>query len=398
MAGNSPDQNNRGYKMFKAKKLSSAAMTSDNTSIVGDIDGEAMRASAVAMAAKEDEGMSEAMGTLIKAKEDWQGGPLKVLIAMQNAYSEEDLDAFPIPDSDTGQNPDKFKIETTDGNGKTSKKPTTWYTQFADATKEGIEISKGIEHATRAGKTDTVKTDIPANILEMNPHERTTLLNYLTGRRTTIRGAYKKAMGLYFQFKAINELTGIRAEPIWVDGKSPEDVEEGRVDEVEIETTTKPIAVWSIPEEGKPVKHWEAYSIGNFMKLDAAKAAEKGGTFKALQETNTRQTAGATGNGAEATKVPAIQTIDTLIARFAQVHSYLDHMFMAKDKKEVGQLLKLINSKEGSDELVTAIIETRNYLDDIAKDCKLDARYTKLQQEGSELITPNTNGSKVAAA
>ena len=172
-------------------------------------------------------------------------------------------------------------------------------------------------------------------------------------------------------------MDGIQAEPIWIDGKEGE----------EVENTTKPIAVWQIPEEGKPVKNWEAYSVGSFMKLSVGKALEKGGTFKALKESVTRAKAGAVGNNAAATKTPAIATLETLLERMVEVHSYaMDKVMMAKDTAEYGTILKTLNSK-GADELVTTFVELKVMFDQIYKDAKLGEKYQKIQLDNPELIS-----------
>lgn len=341
-----------------------------------DYDGEALAGNARAMAAKETDAMSAAVNVVMKAKEDWQGGPIRVLLALQASYTPEELASFPVPDSDTGNNPDKFKIEVVK-DGSTVKRPTTWYTQFADATKEGKAICDRIEMIERAAKTDTVKTGIPEDILSLNPTQREVELNRLKGRRNTIRASYKKAVALNIQFNLVNEMDGIQAEPIWIDGKEGE----------EVENTTKPIAVWQIPEEGKPVKNWEAYSVGSFMKLSVGKALEKGGTFKALKESVTRAKAGAVGNNAAATKTPAIATLETLLERMVEVHSYaMDKVMMAKDTAEYGTILKTLNSK-GADELVTTFVELKVMFDQIYKDAKLGEKYQKIQLDNPELIS-----------
>lgn len=340
-------------------------------------DGEALKSKAVALAAKESEGMSTAIETVMKAKEDWQGGPISVLAAMEEAYGEE-LEQFPEPDSETGNNPDKFKLPVTGVNGKTTMRQTSFYVQFADATKEGKAIVDELEFLRRAGNVEAIKEGIPADILALNPRQREVRENFLTGRRGTIRASYKKAMQLGHQMKAVNSLPNIVADFVWMQDDKGEDMQT-------VEATTKPIIVYVQPAEGKPVSKFEYFSIGAFIKLDARVAAEKGGTFEALKATVARQTGGAAGDKGKATDAGPIKTIDTFIGRFVEVYRYMDEMQMDKTQKEIGQFLKLLNSK-GSDELVVTVVEFRNYLDDICKDAKLEARYTKLQQAGSDLI------------
>jgi len=340
-------------------------------------EGETFKAKAIALAKKESDGMAKAMSAVMQAKEDWQGGPIKVLFALKDAYGEE-LASFPQPDDDTSNNPDKFKVEVVDTSGKSSMRPTTFYTVFADNTREGAAIVQELEWLKRASNSEAVKTGIPKEIMELaeNPQARLSRENFLSGRRTTIRNSYKKAMALGFQFEAVNGVSGVVADFVYVPDKEGNDT-------AEIANTTKPIIVYVPSTDGKPAKKYELFSIGAFLKLNAKKAIEKGGGFANLKSTVTRATGGATGNG-QANEVPPIKTVETFLGRFVEVYRFMDEMQMAKDQKDIGQLYKLLNHKDAQ-ELVVSVVEMRNYLDDIDKELSLSKKYTALQAAGSDL-------------
>lgn len=368
---------------FNKTSLSSTAVrapeteagTADKPEVTNSAtEGETIKAKAIALAKDESDSMSSAMSAVMKAKEDWQGGPIKVLFALMETYGEK-LGEFPEPDSDTGNNPDKFKVEVVDTSGKSSMRPTTFYTIFADNTREGAAIVQELEWLKRAGNTEAVKTGIPAEILEMSPQQRETRENFLAGRRVTIRNSYKKAMALGFQLIAVNGVSGVVADFAYIQDKDGNDT-------AEVENTTKPIIVY-VPATTGPVKKWEYFSIGAFLKLDAKKAIEKGGGFANLKATVTRATGGKTGNG-DANAIPPIKTVDTFLHRFVEVFRFMDEMQMSKDQKDIGQLYKLLNHKDAN-ELIVAVVEMEQYLGDIDKELGLSKKYTALQAAGSDL-------------
>lgn len=354
-----------------------------------NIDGEALAAAAHTLGAKVGTETEGAIELVAQAKEDWQGGPFKVLFGLQCDFEPEELDTFAVPDSDTGNNPDVFKMPKEDAKGKVRMVDSNFYVNFADGTPSGQTILARIEWTERAGDPKAIKDDIPADIKEMDPHQREVHLAFLKGRRNTIRQSYKKAMALYFQLGAVNAYPGVKAEPIWIKGQSPDDIKEGEMPSVE--NTTKPIAVWLVPDEGKPIAKWEALSIGAFMKLLPNKAMEKGGTFAALIESGVVKKKPGSGTGSDKGKEGlTIKTLETGVTVLAEFHRWMEEIATAKDKVEYGKLLKVGNAKD-NDEFISAIVETRNMLADLCKEVHADDKYVKLQQGGSELVKAATD-------
>jgi len=371
----------------KTSVPANATMEAPDTPTVPTIDGEALAEHARKLGAKAGENTDRAIGLVMKAKEDWQGGPFKVLIGLKMDYTDEELDDFAKPDEEDGNNPDVFKIVKEDTKGKRKLVLSSFYVQFGDATPAGQSILERIEWTERAGNAAMVKDDIPQDIRDMSPTQREIHLNFLKGRRATIRASYKKAMALYFKLAEVNAYPGVKAEPIWMEGKAPDDCDFDKGELPEVENTTKPIQVWLVPAEGKPIAKWEPMSIGAFMKLDPNKGLEKGGTFQSLIESGVvKKSKAGTGATSDKPEGLTIKTIDTGVSVFAEFHRWLEEIATAKDKAEYGKLLKLGNTKD-NDEFIVAIVETRNMLADLAKEIKADDKYVKLQQGGSELIS-----------
>lgn len=368
----------------------------DEASIIPNIDGDALAEHAFALAAKESVVMRDTFDRLAKAREDWQGGPLYTLLALRGTYSSEELDEFAYPGSDTGNNPDKFKMTVTKGDKKTSRN-TTFYAQYARGTGSGKAILERIDWLDRAADKGAVKDGIQEDILEMSPEQRASHRSFLEGRLNTMTQAYKKAMQLHFKLNEVNEYaTNIFAEPIWQEGYSPDDVE--NLWEAKIEATQEPIAVW-LAEEGKPITKWEPFSIGAFLKLNPAKALEKGGGFKMLVESGIVPKAaggGATTAAGAASEDITIKTVDKSLGVLAEFHRYMVDIMSARDGADYGKFVQEIN-KKGNDEYVTSLVELKNILVDICAKSKLDLKYVKMLEAGSELVSDNPIASKVPA-
>lgn len=297
------------------------------------------------LASKEGEACSSAINTVMKAKEDWQGGPFAVLNALQRDFSADDLARFPRPDSDTGNNPDHFQVTVVE-NDKKRVKRTTFYAQFADATKEGREILVALDYLKAMKQDNADRSKVPADIKALNPEERKSLEAKLTGRRNTIRQSYKKAMALAYQFEDVNNLGLVEAAPFYKRGTT------------EVVDSVKCIIV----RDRHQAALYELYSIGSFLKINVDKAAEKGGTLEALQETLVRQAN--SGQGQTSEEQPPIKTVDTLFERLLPVHAFLDEVWSDRKGVKMGELVKKLNSKDALFEIGT-LTDIRNVINDI---------------------------------
>lgn len=352
---------------------------------VANIDGDALAEAARALGAKAGEGSDNAIHLVMKAKEDWLGGTFKVLFGLKMDFDDDVLNSFAVPDTDTGNNPDEFKVYKEDSKGKRKLVASSFYVNFGDATPAGQAILERIEWAERAGDANMIKDDIPQDIKDMTPHARETHLNYLKGRRATIRAAYKKAMALYFKDKEVNAYPGVKCEPIWVEGKGPDDVKLDKGELPEVENTTKPMAVWLVPQEGRPIAKWEAFSIGSFLKLNTNKALEKGGTFSSLIESGATKKKPGGGGNSDKPEGLTIKTLETGVSVMAELHRWATEIGEAKDKAEISRLYKLMNAKD-NDELITTVFELADFFKHMVDDTNAGPKYLKLQQGGSALV------------
>lgn len=327
--------------------------------------GDDAAATAIRLAGMAGDDVNATLTVIADAKQEMAGGPLRVMIALRKAFGEE-LDSFPKPGEKEGNNRDEITVEET-VNGETKSRKTTWYTVFADNLKEGASILEAIDHCKRARNPEAIKDGIPQHILDRTGEKGwiDRELNRLTGRRATFRASIKRAMELVFQFNAIENVPNIQAEPIWEEGKEGED----------IIVSPKCIVVWQTPEDGKPVKYQEDYTVQTFLKFDAAKAIENGGGFKALENTLARK---AKASGAEPKAERRIASLDTFVGVTIEAHSFIDSVMCDRDTANYDKLVKGLQSKQIADETVDAFVELRNYLDDIIKASGLQAKYHKI--------------------
>jgi len=362
---------------------------------IPNIDGEALAEHARALGAKAGHASNSAIEFVSKAKEDWQGGPFRVLFGLKMDFSEEQLSEFAVPDSDSGNNPDEFKVYKEDAKGKRKLVNSNFYVNFADGTPAGQTLLSRIEWVTRASDKNMVKDDIPQDILDMSSDERDTHLKFLNGRRLTMRNAYKKAMALHFKTLEVRAYPSVECEPIWVKGKSPEDVDFTKGELPEVENTPEPIRVWLVPDKDKdgnprPIAKHETFSISAFLRLNTKKALEKGGTFQALVDSGATKKAPGGGAASNNGDGFVIKTIDKGLAVMAELHRWFEEIGEQKDKADIGKLYKLMNSKD-NDELIVTVFELRDYLNHMIEDTGAGAKYLKLQQGGSELAKQVAN-------
>lgn len=334
-------------------------------------DAEASASRAIQLASQAGAELEEALTVIADAKQEMAGGPIKVLIALRKAFDEETLDSFPRPGEKEGNNRDEISVEVL-VNGEYKPRKTTWYTEFCDNLPMGKAIAQEIEYCTRAGQDKAIKTDIPEHIIELSlTGGLGRRLEYLNGRRGTFRASIKKAMLAHFQFKAVNEMTCIQAEPIWEEGKEGE----------EIIPAMKCIQVWQVPGEdanGKslPVKYSKDYTVGTFLRLNPLIAEEKGGGFKNLDATLAR--AGQTKDEKDSDPARVVKTNATSITVVEELHRYFNALLTDRDTAEYDKLVKTLKSSKTSDETVSSFVELRDSLDDVIKAAGLIERYKKI--------------------
>src|SRR3569833_1706084 len=315
-----------------------------------------------------DESVDNAVSFVAQAKSDYQGGPLKVLVAMKMAYSDEQMAQFPKVGSGKekdyqGNNPDYYKVPSFGKDGKLTEKLVSFYVEFADNTPSGKNTVQALDWLSRAANDKAKQDDIPADIKKLNPHQREVERARLEGRRNTIRSSYKAAIKLHYQFEAINALQYVEAVPI-------PGVKEGEFENVVLVRSTVP---------GRETMDFEHYSLSAFIRLDADKAAEKGGTLAALKETAKR--AQEPEGGGTGTTVN-IKTFDTYRKVINDVHAFMNEAKTAKDKAKYTDLLKVLGPRggAGSDLFALSMYQVYNMLGDIYRHDDIRARAEALNE------------------
>lgn len=347
--------------------------TERNTS---NIDGDALATLAQELGARVSTETEDTIAIVSRAKEDWQGGPFKVLIRLLQDFTEEEIaDKFALPDSDTGTNPDEFKKSKEDAKGKVKLVAAHFYVEFSSGTPAGQNYLSRVEWCERMQDDKAMKDDVPDDIKNMDPHELENEIKFCKTRLLTMANSYKKSAALFFKIREVSAYPGITCEPQWVKGKEGE----------EVQNVPEPIAIWVTPDEGKPVLKWKSMTISSFLRLNPNKALEKGGTFLQLIESGAVPKKAGSGANSDNGDGFVIKTMDKGISVLAEFHRWTEEIGEAKDKAEIGKLYKLMNTK-GNDELIVAMCETAAFLNAIISDTGAGQKYIKLQQGGSELV------------
>lgn len=375
------------------------------TKEVSELDGEGLSTLAQKFASRVSPETEAALETAVKGKEDWQGGPITVRAGLLRDFGKE-LAGFAVPNSKSGNNPDKYKMSVTDSNGKTSMRPTSFYIQFARGTHHGQAIVAEIAHIKRANAVDTVKDGIPESILAMTTDARNVRLTYLENKIKTMTAAYRKAMALHFQTIAFDELASF----VDVDGNVNEDAsknvrrktgsvrwsfifetDENGEDTETVVNSPSPIMIEEMPGyttgtgEMRPIKTRVIVSIGAFLKFNVATAMKHGGTFKALLATVARKPKAKAPASVGDTKT---ETVDQFVGRFVESFRYLSEINQAMDPAALVKLQTLLKTdarKPDGGELVVAVVEYKNWLDDLISDLQLNAAYTAICQRNASI-------------
>jgi hypothetical protein len=340
--------------------------------------GTAQHAKALALAHLNTTALTNAMLAVAKAKDEFSGAPIKLMVAMLSEIPEETLDGLPRIGSKPSEtdNPDLFPWKDPSSDGK--EKEVSFYVVWSDNTTEGAKVVEELGWLSCLNDPDKKTDHIPADYKAKygsNPEQRKQRKKYLEGRRGTIRSSYKKAVQLMHQFDAINELAGVHATTI-------PGVEEGTFENVILVRSKVP---------GRETLDYEHYTVGQFLKLNAAKAAEQGGSLTALKATVTR-------DGKKQKQEPgvpalaSIQTPETMDKVMTAVHSYLDGIYSNKKGMEYAALLKFLTGPNGASAVET-LGDIKGILDDLFRMDKIAFIYSKIADGHAN----NTDGAVKAA-
>jgi hypothetical protein len=333
--------------------------------------------------------LDAAVEFIAQAKEDYQGGPVKVYFALCSGYSPEQIASMPRvgtnhPKSDPdyvkngGTNPDYYKVPSWGKNGKRTEKTVSFYVEYANRRPSGQLLNQKIDWIERAGDTTgkSRQDDIPAEIKALNPHERSALLRKLENRRGTIRSAYKDAVKLGHQLDDVNALAHVACSLIPTE-------KEGEFENVVLVRSTIP---------GRETMDWEHFSIKGFMRLDADKAAEtEGGTLASLKATQKREKPDDSSDTATGTTV-AIKTVNTYAKVMNDVHAFMDEVWTASDKGKYSELLRTLGPRggAGTDLFAGSMYSIYTMLKDIYS-------HEAIEERGSELAVKQQAPAKKVA-
>lgn len=327
------------------------------------ISGQTSKSHAIALANVDAPLLDTALETVLQAKQEWDGSKMTLMFAMSETYTAEQIAEFPVimtPPNKSGNNPEVFKVDI-EKNGNRSTVSVNFYHQFADNTKVGKAVNKELDYLSRLSSENARIDDIPQEFQDAYPGYETRRIRqeFLKTRRNSIRAAYKGAVKLIQQFQRVNSLEFVEACEIpKVDGKGFENL-------VKVSSNV----------EGREALDVELYSIGAFLKLDADKARENGGTYAALKGTVVREGSRGQGNKEEAgiPKLASIETPETFDKVMVAVHSYLDSIWSDKKGTQYAALLASLNPKS-KDGLGESRIETLGDLHAMLGDLlKMDA-------------------------
>lgn len=299
------------------------------------------------LSAKVSPEMDNAVGVIVQAKKDWQGGPLVLLGWIKQQFDEATIASFPTPGMEVGDCPDKYKTPYY-RDGKLKFKATSFYLELFKRTPRGRDIERDLAFIGLAKDEKANKATIPPSILALDPVSLDRMKGTLEQERNVAVSAWRSAMGLQKQFDAVNALEFVEAIPLMdKDGN--------------IYQAAKPIKVWNTD---KPDLEYNLYSVGAFLMFDAAKAGELGGTFEALKLTVKRDVDPGAPDGAAA--ATPINTNDTLVGRLNDVAEFVVNKHMADKKRELYSLfLKDKVNGANSDDLLYNLSELKLWVDGI---------------------------------
>lgn len=294
------------------------------------------------------------VAVVVKAKEDWEGGPVAIWASSVKAYPGEAFDAFPDPASTEkdSNNPAIFTVlEPSGKDGKLKPKEKNYYNIFADNLPPAVELLQEQDWLQRLGN-EKMKTDgIPPQYLAEyggQDHSkivaRDTRLTKVKNRLTSYRQSIKNGFYLRFQLEKVNELGGVHAEVVPTkDGK-------GYENRIRVRSTMP----------GRELEDNQGMTIKAFMKLDAEKAFKNGATYAALMDTAKRDKA----EGDSTSATTKIENAEQARKSLLDLHDYFDTITRDPKQEILTQWVKYLTSKAGDDTFVS-LWDMRDFINDV---------------------------------
>jgi len=299
--------------------------------------GEAVRSKALGYAAKTGTAIDLVVVGGADAKEQFKLTPITLKTAIEANLSQEEIEGLPLPGSrwnDGGianNNCDIFQWKDPSKDQDSKPREVSFYVTWADGTPEGARVVKEIDYCKRIGKENMKIDDIPQGWQNKynNPKLIADRLDYLEGRRATVRGAYKEAVRLIWQMDMVNELPGCQCS---IDNEGGQVLVENKTD---------------LKKGG-----WKFYSIGAFLRLNPKQASEQGGSYAALKATEKREPK-KTPPAAGILTLNSVQTPETMDKVGVVFHSYLDKTLATTGSADYALLLKHLTGDAGRQSILT---------------------------------------------
>lgn len=331
--------------------------------------GQRMVEAARSMAVKAPSEFLVSIATLVKAKDEWDGGPVSMWRSIEINYPGDAFDAFPDMGSKGGNNPGIFSVPMPSGkDGKLKDKELDYYNVFADNLPPSVINQQRKDWLERLGN-EKMKTDgIPPEFLaeyQGNSHKfivaRDDELTRVKSALSNYRKAVKIGFELKFQLLKVNELGGCHAEVV------PNRTGDGYTNRIRVRSTMP----------GRELEDNEGMSVKAFLNLDPLVAFKNGATFQALMATKKREQG-------EAGTDTRIKTFDTAKKTLLDLHDYLDLVVTDTKQEAFGSIVKYINSKAGDDTFMTMCDLRDIFADMIAKTHAPGDRRTRIASEQAE--------------
>lgn len=323
--------------------------------------GESMNAKAIALAIKADTNkeLEVSVTEQMQAKEVSDTGAVRLLLQLRETF---DLSDFPVPgskieDMSDGFNGlvDHYKVtQTNENTGNKSTPNQSFFVTFADHTRLGEAIVQELKWLTILGDKEKDASLVDKDFAKeygSNPIARKERVKYLTGRRGTIRTAYRKAVSLWYKMDAINEMGNpdnggdVRCYFIYADKEK-----------TKIKQTSFPIRIQSISNIGE----WNDYRVSSVLRMDVDKATKNGRSFTALEDTLKREKKD--GAASSKSKPQEIKTLDTFEARITDLHDALKETWSTGSNKKLRTevFAKMLSDK--GDDMLLSLYDINNTL------------------------------------
>jgi hypothetical protein len=278
---------------------------------------------------------------------------LTVALSLGEAYTADELAQFPIPGTETGNNPDRYTVEGKNAKGVKTNKKRSFYRDFAEFTPEGAELK---------AKLQSIRDDA-----SLGDKEKETRAAGLETRLDYLASVYASAVAFIVQLETINTMFADKVEAV---------IQEGDDGEGSYSNSTKPMLVIDLIKKGES----KVMSVGAFLALKPKAAEGKG--FKELIATSSRKGKG--DHTATDTKIPsADKATDVILA----LVNFFD------DKDSYAKLAKAV-AKEGGDQLIEALGDLNIATDDFMP--TIQSRYDAIKMARAKKAQADKAEAKAA--